>query len=112
MSPDQLKSRRDGTIMKTKDQIVKEYDESFLPWPLKPLIKLDYCWRINALMLKHSFMLACPITAIHFLYKYPESWKMTYKTIPKLLITLNYIACVLLINGVNATYSVMFEDYW
>ena len=38
-------------------------------------------------------------------------WNYSLKTLPKLLITLNYLVCVCLINTVNVTYSLAFEDY-
>jgi hypothetical protein len=83
-----------------------------LPWPLKPIVKLDYCWRLNYMMFKHSLVLAVPMTAIHFVWQNPDCWKLTRKTFPKLLVAINYMFCVILINAVNSGYSVMFEDYW
>ncbi len=106
-------SKRDGTIMPSKEQICKNYDESLLPWPLKPLIKLDYCWRLNYMMWKHSVYLAVPMTFIHFIYtQMPQCWTYDRKTFPKLLFTINYCACVLVIAGINVTWSLLFEDYW
>lgn len=108
-----LKSKRDGTIMPSKEQICKNYDESLMPWPLKPFIKLDYCWRLNYLMFKHSIYIAVPLTGIHFIYtQMPQCWTYNFKTFPKLLFVINYCACVLIIGGLNATWSLLFDDYW
>jgi len=108
-----LKSKRDGSVLPSKEQICKNYDESMLPWPLKPLFTLDYCWRLTVTMWKHSFYLAVPVTACHFVYtQMPECWTYTRKTFPKLLLAINYCACVILINSGNLVYSLAFEDYW
>ena len=42
------RTKRDGTILRSKEQIMESYDNSILPWPLKPIWKLDYCWRFGA----------------------------------------------------------------
>lgn len=66
--PNAIKTKRDGTVLRTKEEMIKDYDESYLPWPFRPVWKLDYCWRLNYMMLKHSFVLALPATAIHFIW--------------------------------------------
>ena len=38
-------------------------------------------------------------------------WSYTFKTLPKLLLTINYFFCVCIINSVNITISLAFEDY-
>ena len=113
LNPDAKKSKRDGTVLNNKAQICQNYDESNLPWPLRPIIKLDYCWRLTYTMWKHSFFLAIPLTGIHFIYSnMPAVWTMSRKQVPKLLITINFVACILLINSTNLCYSLFFEDYW
>ena len=105
--------KRDGSTIRRKEKIVQDYDESSIPWPIKPIVKLDYCWRMTYLMWQHSFVLATPLTLIHFIWsKNPHVWSYKLKTLPKLEIGINYLACVLLINAVNAAYSVCLEDYW
>jgi len=106
------KSKRDGTVITSKAEICQGYDESSIPWPIKPVVKLDYCWRLTYTMWKHSFILAVPVTGIHFIYtNMPQVWKMTRKTLPKFHIAFNYLTCVLLINAVNIAFSLTFEDY-
>ena len=63
-----LKTKRDGTKLRMKEQILADYDSSSIPWPIKPFVKLDYCWRVTYLMWKHSFVLAGPLTMIHFIW--------------------------------------------
>lgn len=105
--------KRDGTVLASKDEICRAYDESWLPWPLRPVVRLDYCWRLTYMMWKHSFMFAVPVTGIHFIYtNMPGVWQLTLKTFPKLRFTMNYLACVLIINSVNLCYSLAMEDYW
>ena len=107
-----MKAKRDGSFLRSKAEICRDYDESVLPWPIKPVVKLDYCWRVTYVMWKHSFILAAPLTMCHFIWqRQPHVWKYTLKTMPKLLLTLNYLVCVCLVNTVNIGYSVMFEDY-
>ena len=93
--------------------MIADYDESFLPWPVKPLIKLDYCWRLNYLMFKHSIVLAVPMTMVYTIFmNIPRIWKMTFKTFPKLLTAINYCACVILMTSGNLFFSLLTEDYW
>ena len=110
---DKISARRDGTLLPTKKRMCEKYDQSQLPWPLNPLYNLDYCYRLNLLMFKHSFYTAVPLTMVHFIYtQMPDVWKYTRKTFPKLLLCINYVACILVLNAVNVTYSLMFEPYW
>ena len=64
-----LKAKRDGSIVRSKAEMVKDYDESYIPWPIKPFIKLDYCSRVTFVMFKHSFVLAAPLTMCHFIWQ-------------------------------------------
>ena len=64
-----MKAKRDGTFIRTKAEMVKDYDESYIPWPIKPFIKLDYCARVTYVMWKHSFVLAAPLTMCHFIWQ-------------------------------------------
>ena len=108
----QSKVKRDGTIMPSKEQICENYDNSSLPFPLKNIWHLDYCWKLTYTTWVHSFYLAVPLTMCHFIYtQMPDCWNYTRKTFPKLLLAINYTACVLLINTVNVSYSLAFEDY-
>ena len=110
---DSLKTKRDGTKLRMKEDMLRDYDSSNIPWPIKPFVTLDYCWRVTYLMWKHSFILAGPLTMIHFIWtKTPHVWQYKLRTLPKLEIVINYFACVLIINSVNMTYSALFEDYW
>ena len=41
----------------------------------------------------------------------PQVWNYTFKTLPKLLLCINYLVCVCMINTVNISFSLAFEDY-
>ena len=113
MSPNAPITRRDGTIIRRKEQMTKAYDESYLPWPLNPIFNLDYCWRVNFLMWKHACVMAIPATGIHFMWTNPNfKGMMTWKTFPKLLTAINYVAAVLLISSANSVFSLLSDDYW
>lgn len=91
---------------------MKNYDESMLPWPLKPLIKLDYCWRVNYAMFKHSWVVGLPVTSLYFIYtEMPGVWKLTRKTFPKLKFVCDYLLCVALLNSINISFSLVFDDF-
>ena len=64
-----MKAKRDGSLIRTKAEMCKDYDESSIPWPIKPFIKLDYCARVTFVMWKHSFILAAPLTMCHFIWQ-------------------------------------------
>ena len=107
------KTKRDGTVLRTKQEILADYDSSSLPYPLKPLLKLDYCWRLNYTMFRHAFVLAGPLSLIHFLWtQSPACWNLTLRTIPYRAIFRNYAVIVALITSINTTWSLVGEDYW
>ena len=63
------RAKRDGSFIRSKEEIAADYDASVLPWPIAPIIKLDYCWRVTYVMWKHSFILAFPLTMCHFIWQ-------------------------------------------
>ena len=108
-----MKVKRDGTQLRMKEVMLQDYDQSLLPWPITPFVKLDYCWRITYLMFKHSFVLAVPMTMVHFIWtRMPNVWQYTLRTLPYRELGMNYCKAVVLINSINCIYSALFEDYW
>ena len=98
--------------MRSKEAMAKSYDESRLPWPIKPLMTLDYCWRLNYTMWRHSFILGFPITTIYFIYtRMPGCWSLTRRTFPYRGFLYNYICAVLVINTVNTGSSLLVDGY-
>ena len=64
-------------------------------------------------MFKHSFVLAVPMTMIHFIWtKTPQVWQYTLRTLPYRELAFNYCKADLVINSINLIYSALFEDYW
>ena len=113
LSQSQRRTKRDGTILRGKQEIVEEYDKSTLPTPIKSILKLDYCWRLTYTMFKHSFVLAAPLTFIHFIWtQSPKCWEYRFKTFPYKHALKNYAMCILIINAVNTFWSVVGEEYW
>ncbi len=83
-----------------------------MPYPLKNLVKLDYCWKINATMMRESIFLAIPITGTYFIWSnMPQVWKFNRKTMPWNTLGMNLFVILGLINAVNISYSLIFEDY-
>ena len=104
--------KRDGAILRSKAEIAKDYDSSVLPYPLKNLWKLDYCWKLNYQMWKHSIYVALPTTGIYFIYsRMPECWEYTRKTMPYKAFAINFVCVTLIINAYNTVWSLAFEDY-
>ena len=98
--------------MRSKDEIVKDYDETNIPYPIRNLVKLDYCWKLNATLWRHSIYLSFPLTGIYFIYtRMPDCWNYTRKTFPLRALAINYVAIMCTINLLNTTYSLAFEDY-
>lgn len=62
------KVKRDGTVLRSKEEILRSYDESSIPEPLRALIKLDYCWRLNYTMYRHSLIIGLPFTMIYHIW--------------------------------------------
>ena len=106
-------SKRDGTVLRSKEEIVKDYDESNLPYPLRPLMKLDYCWRLTYTLYRHSYYIGIHLTMVYFIWTEGDKvWRHTWKTFPFKRLVGSYLLCVLLINAGNAIWSLAFEDYW
>ena len=107
------KTKRDGTVLRSKQEIANDYDNSNLPEIVKRITKLDYCWRLNYTMFRHSFILAIPFTmTYHIWFNDPAVWKYKLRTVPYLRVIAEYAACIMLINSVNVLWSLMFEEYW
>ena len=106
------KVKRDGAILRSKSEICKDYDESNIPYPIKNLIKLDYCWKLNYTLWVHSFYMGVPLTGTYFIYtRMPDCWKYTRKTFPYKGLALTYVAYVTACCAFNTATSLMFEDY-
>ena len=54
--------KKDGTVLRSKELIAEAYDKSWWPYPLRPLIELDYCWSITKMLARHSIFMAIPVT--------------------------------------------------
>ena len=106
------KVKRDGSILRSKDEICKDYDTSSMPYPIKNLVKLDYCWKLNATLWWHSMYVAVPVAGSYFVFtRMPACWSYTRKTFPLKALALTYIGSVVALNAVNTTYSLIAEDY-
>jgi hypothetical protein len=104
--------KRDGSILRSKAEIVRDYDNSSLPYPLKNIVKLDYCWKLNYTLWKHSLYMAVPMTGIYFIYsRMPDCWKYTRKTFPIGALAFTYVTMVALICAYNTVWSMTFDDY-
>jgi hypothetical protein len=63
-------------------------------------------------MFRHSFVLGMPMSFIYFIWtEQPRVWNYGLRTLPYKKIGLQFGAIVLLINSINAVWSVAFEDY-
>jgi hypothetical protein len=91
---------------------VKDYDSSILPDPIKSIVKLDYCWRLQYTMFKHSFYLSMPLTMVYFIWTdYNRVWNYKIRTFPYKAALKNYFVCILIVNSINTVWSLAFEDY-
>ena len=100
-------------MLRTKQEILADYDSSSLPYPLKPLLKLDYCWRLNYTMFRHAFVLALPLSIVQFVWTHsPDCWNLTLRTFPYTKLFKNYALIILLVTSLNTTWSLIGEDYW
>ena len=83
-----------------------------LPYPVKNLVKLDYCWRLNYTLWRESIYIAFPNATIYFIWaNMPQVWSFTRKTFPYRSYGKVIIAATLLVNLANTAYSLAFEDY-
>ena len=104
--------KRDGHILRSKEAICEDYDSSYIPYPLKNLLVLDYCWKLNYTLWKHSFYLAFPTCGCYFIYtRMPEVWSLTRQTFPYRSLAKTYVGAFMFINAYNTLYSLLLEDY-
>lgn len=56
--------KQDGTLYRTRIEMKKDYDNTWLPYPLSAIIKLDYCRNIITSHVKQTFFFAIPISYV------------------------------------------------
>ena len=56
------KRRHDGTIYRSKRDMLKSYEESYLPYPFGAIWRLDYCWNIVITHIKNNLVFALPLS--------------------------------------------------
>jgi len=59
-----LRRRADGTLYKTRLQMIEEYNNSILPYPLKAMFRLDYCKNIIKSHITQSFIFSIPLSFV------------------------------------------------
>ena len=56
--------RKNGTIYRNRQEMKENYNNSYLPYPLAPLFKLDYCKNVFYHHLKNAYIFSIPITLL------------------------------------------------
>ena len=106
------RTKRDGTVLRSKKEMTDDYDQSAVPYPLKPMLHLDYCWRLNYLMFKHSLYLSAPLSAIYFAWRrMPGCFSYTIRSFPYRAYIFNYWVVLLTLTAVNSVWALAFDDY-
>ncbi|CAI2381329.1 unnamed protein product [Moneuplotes crassus] len=105
--------KSDGSPIRTKQEIAKTYDESYLPYPINNFYNLDYCWKVTKMMLMHSFFMALPCSLfytiatdkeIDFISKNIHLW-------PFRRILKNYFGALAIINLFIHSHSLLTVNY-
>ena len=105
------KIKKDGTILRSKEEICRAYDYSYLPYPLSALFELDYCARLQWKMFQHSMYLALPFTITAFFWQNPNAFQTKLRHWPFRRIIFLYSVSIVGINAFNTITSLMFEPY-
>ena len=106
------KVKRDGGILRCKEEICKDYDSSNMPYPFKNIIKLDYCWRLNYTLWKQSIYVTAPASIMWFMYRdLDKFWSYSLKTFPFRRLAYTFVGVTIGMNIFNTVYSLAFEDY-
>lgn len=58
------KRKRDGTLYRSRKDMKKSYDNSYLPYPFAAILKLDYCWKIYSTHLVNSLFFSVPLSLV------------------------------------------------
>lgn len=79
------KRRRDGTLFRTKEEMIESYKKSYLPYPLSAFYHLDYCKKILKVNLYNSIFFAMPFSLVLMYAFIPhikiEGFKLKHKRI-------------------------------
>jgi hypothetical protein len=54
--------KKDGSLYRSRLEMKKRYNESFLPYPISAIFQLDYCYNIIKSHFKHCFFFSFPFT--------------------------------------------------
>ena len=106
-----LKRRPDGSPYKSRIEMKKDYDRSWLPYPLKAIWKLDYCWKIVKSHLYNSLFFTVPLTLVYTYTFNPKIRTEGMKSRPFIY----YVSAYILVYSVISSYFILdaliFCDY-
>ena len=106
-------TKSDGSVIRAKEYIIRDYDNSWLPYPLKAFYELDYCWNITKMLLKHSFIMAVPVSFAYTVVTdtNKEFLKLWITKWPWRRLCKNYILGALIVNCIIHTQSLLTVNY-
>ncbi len=106
-----LKRKPDGTLYKSRVQMKEEYDRSMLPYPLKAIWRLDYCWNIVKSHIFNCFFFSIPLTVVFSYTMNPKVRTDGMRSRPFVY----YVSVYILVYSMMASYfmvdSLVFCDY-
>jgi len=59
-----VRRRPDGSLYKSRKEMIDSYNKSLLPYPVKAIFKLDYCNKIISSHMKQSIVFSIPISFV------------------------------------------------
>jgi hypothetical protein len=98
-----FKRKPDGTPYRSRIQMKEEYDKSVLPYPLKAIWKLDYCWNIVKSHIFNSIFFSIPFTLVYTYAANPKVRNEGMRSKPFIY----YVSAYILVYSLMSTYFVL-----
>lgn len=106
-----IRRNKDGSIYRNRHEILEQYKKSYLPYPIAPLLKLDYCRKMFFSHLQNSFYFAGPLSLISLYVLHNDIRKIGYRTKSFSYILSHYLLVSFIIMGILTLDCLAFSDY-
>ncbi len=102
-----------GKILRSREEIKDDYDNSNIPFPIKPLVKLDPCWNLTRTVFFHSLWTSPVFVLSYAVFKQAVFTSVHTKAPwPVHKMVKSGILYIIAFNALNDLWSYMAFDYW
>ena len=105
-----IRRRPDGSLYKTRKEMIEQYKNSFLPWPFS-VYKLDFCSNLLKSHLKYGAIFSFPFSLLVSYILNPNARDGGFSSKPKVYYLANYFAVYFAFVFIFSLDSIIFSDY-